>query len=114
MSAYNCPRCHSEYFHEIGKSLGASVYECLDCGYKYNDKRRHDAVYTPEHYTNRPTETVEAIEAVVEGLPPREAYLLGNVLKYVDRRDDKGDAAENLAKANNYAHRLVTGEWRRP
>lgn len=75
-------------------------------------KPKHDAVYQPAHYANKPTETVDAIEAVIDGLDARSAYLLGNIIKYVDRRDDKGSTAENLAKANNYAHRLVTGKWR--
>lgn len=71
-----------------------------------------DAVYRPGHYAAKPTETIDVIEAVVDGLDARSAYLLGNVIKYVDRRDDKGNPAQDLAKANNYAHRLVTGRWR--
>ena len=70
------------------------------------------AVDSPSHYTSGEVETIEKIEAVTEGLNARAAYLLGNVIKYVDRAGKKGDAAEDLAKANNYAHRLCTGEWR--
>lgn len=72
---------------------------------------KHDEVYRPSHYADKPTETIQAIEAVVDGLDARSAYLLGNIIKYVDRRDDKGHARRDLAKANNYAHRLVTGKW---
>lgn len=75
-------------------------------------KHKHDAVYRPSHYANKPTETVDAIEAVIDGLDARSGYLLGNIIKYVDRRDDKGHPEQDLAKANNYAHRLVTGKWR--
>lgn len=71
-----------------------------------------DPVYQPDHYAGKPTETIHAIEAVVDGLDARSAYLLGNIIKYVDRRDDKGHPEQDLAKANNYAHRLVTGHWR--
>lgn len=74
---------------------------------------KHDEVYRPSHYADKPTETIQAIEAVVDGLDARSAYLLGNIIKYVDRRDDKGHANRDLAKANNYAHRLVTGKWRK-
>lgn len=66
----------------------------------------------PDHYKG-PVEAIDAIEAVVDGLDARSAYLLGNVLKYVLRAGRKGDAGEDLAKANNYAHRLVGGEWRK-
>ena len=73
----------------------------------------HDSVYQPDHYANKPTETIDVIEYVVDGLDARSAYLLGNIIKYVDRRDEKGSCEENLRKANNYAHRLVTGKWRK-
>lgn len=74
---------------------------------------KNDAVYQPAHYANKPTETIKAIEQVVDGLDARSAYLLGNIIKYVDRRDEKGSCEENLRKANNYAHRLVYGHWRK-
>lgn len=67
-----------------------------------------DAVH-PNHY--RP-DSADDIEAVIEGLPAREAAILWNILKYWDRRNDKGCKQDDLGKANNYAHRLVTGEWR--
>ena len=70
------------------------------------------AVDSPSHYTGGGVETIAKIEAVTGGLDARSAYLLGNVIKYVDRAGKKGDAAEDLAKANNYARRLVTGDWR--
>lgn len=31
---------------------------------------------------------------------------------HADRAGEKDDPAIDLGKANNYAHRLVTGEWR--
>ena len=83
--------------------------------YKPKDEDGEDetsAVDSPSHYTSGTVETIEKIEAVTKGLNARAAYLLGNIIKYVDRAGKKGDAAEDLAKANNYAHRLVTGEWR--
>lgn len=69
-------------------------------------------VDSPAHYTAYAVETIEKIEAATEGLDARAAVLLANVIKYCDRAGLKGDAREDLAKANNYAHRLVTGEWR--
>lgn len=70
------------------------------------------SVYNPDHYAGA-IEAIEAIEAITDGLDSRSAYLLGNVLKYALRAGKKGDADEDLLKANNYAHRLTTGEWRR-
>ena len=86
-----------------------------DLTFEYKPKDENDegsAVDSPRHYTSGEVETIAKIEAVTEGLDARSAYLLGNVVKYIDRAGKKGDAAEDLAKANNYAHRLVTGEWR--
>lgn len=51
-------------------------------------------------------------ETVVDGLPAKDAYLLGQVVRYVDRAGMKDEAAIDLGKANNYAHRLVCGKWR--
>lgn len=71
-----------------------------------------DMVLHPTHYNSGKLETVEKIDVVIEGLPAKEAYYLGNVLKYFDRAGLKDDAEQDLDKANNYAHRLVTGKWR--
>lgn len=70
-----------------------------------------DAVNHPSHY---PSGSIEIIESVVHGLPAEKAVALANVLKYVIRAGHKeGETLESdLAKANNYAHRLVTGSWR--
>lgn len=70
-----------------------------------------DEVYRPDHYAGA-IEAIEVIETVVEGLPAREAVMLSNVLKYSIRAGRKGDAAKDLAKANNYAYRLIMGSWR--
>lgn len=71
-----------------------------------------ETVYDPDWYTSGDVETIDKIEAVIDGLPACEAFLLGQVIRYVDRAGEKDDPATDLGKANNYAHRLVTGEWR--
>ena len=73
---------------------------------------KSDMVDKPSHYRSGGIETIKKIEAVVEGLPAKEAYLLGNAIKYIDRAGKKDDAYQDMSKANNYAHRLVYGEWR--
>lgn len=70
-----------------------------------------ETVDSPEWYEGG-VETIAKIEAVVDGLPAREAYLLGQVIRYCDRAGKKDEADIDLGKANNYAHRLVSGEWR--
>jgi hypothetical protein len=70
-------------------------------------------VVNPPHYTGGKVETIEKITAVIEGLPAEHAYLLGQIIRYCDRCEFKhDDPAQDLAKANNYAHRLVYGDWR--
>lgn len=72
-----------------------------------------EQVYNPTHYTGGGVETIDKILAVIDGLPAEPAYLLGQIIRYCDRCEDKHDnPAQDLAKANNYAHRLVFGEWR--
>lgn len=72
-----------------------------------------EQVFSPSHYNGGGLETILKIEAVIDGLPAREAYLLGQIIRYVDRCDSKHDIPfQDLQKANNYAHKLITGEWR--
>ena len=70
-----------------------------------------ECVDSPSWYQGR-IETIEKIEIVVDGLPAKQAYLLGQIIRYCDRAGLKDDAAIELGKANNYAHRLVFGAWR--
>ena len=69
-----------------------------------------DSVINPAHYSGE-IEAIEIIERIVDGLDGADAFLLGNVLKYALRAGRKGE--DDLDKANNYAHRLTTGEWRK-
>lgn len=56
----------------------------------------HDPVTKPAHYTHSRIEVWDAIDAW--GLN----YFLGNVVKYVARADRKGNAVEDLEKAQAY------------
>ena len=82
---------------------------------RHGPQARHEPTETvdsPAWYTAGGVETIDKVEAVVDGLPAKEAYLLGQVVRYVDRAGMKDEAAVDLGKANNYAHRLVRGKWR--
>lgn len=76
------------------------------------NNEEHDAVNHPAHYCSGKIETIDKIEAVIDGLPAKKAASLANVLKYFDRAGLKDDTKQDLDKANNYAHRLVHGKWR--
>lgn len=73
-----------------------------------------EQVINPTHYTGGKVETIDKIMAVISGLSPRDAFLLGQIIRYVDRCESKhDDPMQDLAKANNYAHKLLYDEWRR-
>lgn len=71
-----------------------------------------DNVYTPKHYTQGDHECIDEIKAM---LTPDEfrGFLKGNVLKYRFRANLK-NGKEDLAKADNYAHYLIYGEFIKP
>lgn len=71
-----------------------------------------EVVDSPSWYTSGGVETIAKIERVIDGLPAVQAYSLGQVLRYFDRAGKKDATETDLGKANNYAHRLVYGEWR--
>lgn len=83
-------------------SMAAFVQENMQC----------DPVDHPQHYEQGGMQTIEIVETVIDGLPAKQAFFLGSLLKYVIRAGKKDDIDQDLAKANNFAHRLCTGEWR--
>lgn len=89
-------------FMPIGNKVAQEMQQTDD---EYN------VITHPSHYCSHGMETIDKIEAVINGLPAKEAYLLSNVLKYVDRAGLKDDAEQDLNKANAYAYRLVFGKW---
>lgn len=71
-------------------------------------------IYQPRHYADREVEAIDVIEAIIDGLPAKEGMLLSHVLRYALRAGVKTpDWTVDTGKANNYAHRLITGEWRK-
>ncbi len=64
----------------------------------------HDPVHHPSHYQGGLIECIDAIEAAL-GPEGFAAYCRGNVLKYTWRAGRKGDAAQDMAKAEWYANR---------
>ena len=65
-----------------------------------------DPVNHPEHYTRGGIECIDAITAAVCELPGIEAWLVGQVIKYVWRYKWK-NGLEDLSKARFYLDRLI-------
>lgn len=65
-----------------------------------------DPVNHPEHYTHGGIECIDAITAAVCELPGTEAWLVGQVIKYIWRYKWK-NGLEDLSKARFYLDRLI-------
>jgi hypothetical protein len=71
-----------------------------------------DAI-NPAHYLRNNLECIQCIEAVVAPTTGLEAYLLGNVVKYVWRWKEK-NGIEDLKKAQWYLDALIQHQPRPP
>lgn len=69
-----------------------------------------DPVNHPSHYTAGGVECIDAIGAAIcKYSHPIDAWLAGQVIKYLWRAPLKGKYAEDLKKAQFYLNRLVDG-----
>jgi hypothetical protein len=84
-----------EYEWELLEQRISSVY----------DKKPKDAVNAPQHYTQGGIECIDAIAASMT-VDEFSGFLKGNVMKYLWRYKNKGNAAQDLAKARWYLERL--------
>lgn len=66
-----------------------------------------DLVNHPPHYNQGDIECIDAIAAAL-GPDGFRAYCKGQVIKYLWRADHKGNATQDIAKADWYMQRLVT------
>ena len=66
----------------------------------------HDMVNSPPHYRRGGIETIEIIRAMLTDDEFR-GYLKGNILKYRERAEHKGNADQDYAKARWYMDRLI-------
>lgn len=72
----------------------------------YDVISKPDMVNQPPHYTQGGVECIDAIKAAVTGKPPYEAWLTGQIIKYVWRYNFK-NGKEDLEKAEFYLKRLI-------
>lgn len=68
-----------------------------------------DNVNHPTHYNKGTMECLDVIKACLSD-SEFKGFLKGNVMKYMYRKGDKGDALEDLNKACWYAKKLMEQE----
>lgn len=66
-----------------------------------------DDVKRPKHYNVGNIETIEIIKEITQHYTGFQAYLVGNVVKYLPRAPHKGKKLEDLQKAHDYLGRLI-------
>lgn len=65
-----------------------------------------DSVNNPPHYNKGGIETIEGIKSALTGLDGFDAYLTGNIIKYMWRWKHK-NGVEDLKKARWYLNKLI-------
>ena len=71
-------------------------------------KKTEDMVNHPSHYTSGGVECIDAITAALSKYDdPVDAWLVGQVIKYLWRAPLKGKYEEDIKKAQFYLNRLV-------
>lgn len=65
-----------------------------------------DSVNNPPHYNQGGIETIDGIKSALTGLDGFDAYLTGNIIKYMWRWKHK-NGVEDLKKANWYLNKLI-------
>lgn len=97
----------TEYYKKLDEKLPDDYWDDEDrinvIGQNGNDglHYKEDAVTKPKHYVMM---DFEVIDIIFNALNPDEfrGYCLGNIIKYRMRAGKKNDAAEDLAKADEY------------
>lgn len=69
-------------------------------------EQNNDAVDRPEHYTYGKYECIEVLEDILSGLKGREAFCIGNTIKYLWRYKHK-NGLEDLKKAKWYLEKAI-------
>lgn len=65
-----------------------------------------DMVNQPPHYTQGGIECIDAIKAAITGKPPYEAWLVGQVIRYLWRYNFK-NGVQDIEKAQFYINKLL-------
>ena len=96
---------HIEYMRKKSKEAQENFYMGKKEEQANMQSDNLDMVNSPAHYNEAGIETIDIIQSVTkDGF---EAYLQGNILKYVCRYRYKQNAVEDLEKARWYLNRLI-------
>ena len=78
------------------------VYKFRIVDERYKPKAEQDVVHHPKHYQF--FDGIEAIEVIASSMTVEQfrGYCMGNKMKYCLRAGKKGDATEDLQKADKY------------
>lgn len=67
-----------------------------------------DVINHPKHYNAGKYETIDIIEDIISNYEiSQDAFLVGQIIRYLSRAPLKGDYAKNLQKAQWYMNRLI-------
>lgn len=72
-----------------------------------SDEHVTSAVNHPSHYNQGNIETIDIIKELTEGYSGFEGFLVGNVVKYLDRAPYKESKEQDVKKAQFYLNGLV-------
>ena len=75
-------------------------------GRRVHDLEVSDAVNSPQHYTQGDIEVIDYIDQVASGYEGKQAYYVGNIVKYVSRAPYK-NGLEDVKKCAWYIQRLI-------
>lgn len=72
-------------------------------------EQEEDLINHPSHYTQNGVETIDIIDRML-GTWVSDGYYLGNIIKYLDRCEYKGNKEQDLKKAQWYLKRALEKE----
>ena len=101
----------ADEYARLGKEILEEDRDCRESNYRdIIERNANDPVNHPSHYTAGGIECIDAISsAICMYNRPIDAWLVGQVIKYLWRAPLKGKYAEDIRKAQFYLNRLVNG-----
>lgn len=111
-SCFGCPVKHTllNTCYEGYRKYPNEVERNYNIIFGSGETAEEDAVNHPSHYTAGGIECIDAIcAAICKYENPTDAWLAGQVIKYLWRAPLKGKYNEDLKKAQFYLNRLVKG-----
>lgn len=109
LSSFMVVPCPHKYGYEE-KSLVRcrKMIDCKACWERDVPAPKDDPVNHPAHYTSGGIECIDAIDAAISQYKnPSDAWLVGQVIKYLWRAPLKGAYRQDIQKAKFYLDRLA-------